>query len=158
MAGKNRWPKLFLVFLSAAALVRVAEAKDAPADPCSLLPAATVSSTLGDTFGAPTKTVAPRPFPNTVQGTDCHYATANGRHEVLFRIYFDPSADDATKLHAKLKMWFGAHSTAASMADEAYLDANHSLHARKGNVRFFLSDGNDEKKLTAMGNMIAGEL
>ena len=134
-----------------------AKAADAPADPCSLLPAATVSSTLGYTYGAPQKSVAPRPFPNTVQGTDCHYETANGRHELLFRVYFDHSPAEATALHAKLKMWFGSGSTAATVGDEAYVDANHALHARKGNVRFFL-DGGDQTKLTALGNAVAGQL
>lgn len=147
---------LFLV-LSAAGLVQ-ARAATAPADPCSLLTPAVVSGTLGDSFGAPQKSVAPRPFPNSVQGTDCHYATANGRHELLFRVYFDQSAAQATELHAKLKMWFGSGATAATVGDEAYFDKNHSLHARKGNVRFFLSDGNDEIKLTALGNVVAGQL
>lgn len=145
---------LILLALSATS----ARAANAPADPCSLLPAATVSSTLGDTYGAPQKSVAPRPFPNTVEGTDCHYATANGRHEVLFRVYFDHSAAEATQLHAKLKMWFGAHSTPATVGDEAYLDANHALHARKGNVRFFLDGVRDQTKLTSLGNAVAGQL
>ena len=146
------------LLLCAAGLTQVARATEAPADPCSLLTPAVVSSTLGDTFGAPTKSIAPRPFPNTVQGTDCHYATANGRHELLFRIYFDHSPAEATDLQAKLKKWFGSGSTAASVGEEAYFDANHSLHARKGNVRFFLSDGNDDKKVTALGNVVAGQL
>jgi hypothetical protein len=122
-----------------------------------LLTPAAVSTTLGGTFGAPQKSVAPRPFPNTVQGTDCHYETSNGRHELLFRIYYDHSVAEATGLHAKLKMWFGSGSTAATVGDEAYLDNHHALHARKGNVRFFL-DGGDDKKLTALGNIVAGEL
>jgi hypothetical protein len=135
-----------------------ARAADAPADPCSLLPAATVSSTLGDTYGAPQKSIAPRPFPNTVQGTECHYETANGRHELLFRVYYDHSASEATALHAKLKMWFGAHSTPATVGDEAYVDANHALHARKGNVRFFLDGVRDQTKMTSLGNAVAGQL
>jgi hypothetical protein len=147
-----------VVFLSAAGLIQVARAADAPADPCSLLTPAAVSTALGDTFGAPQKSIAPRPFANTVQGTDCHYATANGRHELLFRIYFDRSAAEATDLHARLKMFFGSGATEAAVGDEAYFDKNHSLHVRKGNVRFFLSDGNDQKKLTALGNVVAGRL
>jgi hypothetical protein len=158
MTAINKRLLVVAVFLTSAGMVRMARAADAPADPCSLLTPAIVSTTLGDTFGAPQKSIAPRPFPNTVQGTDCHYDTSNGRHELLFRIYYDHSAAEATGLHAKLKMWFGAGSTAATVGDEAYFDKNHSLHARKGNVRFFLSDGNDEKKLTALGNVVAGEL
>ena len=158
MASVVKQSLLLVVFFSAAGLVQAARAADAPADPCSLLTPAAVSTALGDTFGAPQKSVAPRPFANTVQGTDCHYATANGRLELLFRVYFDHSAAEATDLHARLKMFFGSGSTTAAVGDEAYFDKNHSLHARKGNVRFFLSDGNDEKKLTSLGNVVAGQL
>ena len=155
-----RFSALFpLALLVAVALfATAARAADAPADPCSLLPAAIVSSTLGDTYGAPQKSVAPRPFPNTVQGTDCHYTTASGRHELLFRVYFDHSAAESAQLQAKLKMWFGAHSTPATVGDEAYVDANHALHARKGNVRFFLDGVRDQTKLTALGTAVAGQL
>jgi hypothetical protein len=149
---------LALLILLATLSAPSARATDAPVDPCSLLPAATVSSTLGDTYGAPQKSVAPRPFANTVEGTDCHYATANGRHELLFRVYFDHSAAEATDLHARLKMWFGAGSTSATVGDESYFDTHHALHARKGNVRFFLSDGDDQGKLTSLGNGVAGQL
>src|SRR5579864_1202524 len=90
-------------------------AMDSPPDPCSLLTAAQVSSTLGDKYGAPEKSVAPRPFANTVQGTDCQYKTASGRDQVLFRVYFDASAAQATDLHARLKMFFGAGSTPATV-------------------------------------------
>jgi hypothetical protein len=154
---RGTWSLFIIVLLLFAGSARVARATDAPADPCSLLTPAVVSSTLGDSYGAPQKSVAPRPFPNTVEGTDCHFATSSGRHELLFRVYFDHSAAEATQLHAKLKMWFGSGSTAASVGDEAYMDANHALHARKGNVRFFL-DGADVNKLTALGNVIVGEL
>ena len=158
MTPINRQSLVLVVLLSATGLVQIARAADAPADPCSLLTPAAVSTALGDSFGAPQKSVAPRPFANTVQGTDCHYATANGRHELLFRVYFDHSAAEATALHSKLKMFFGSGSTAAAVGDEAYFDKNHALHVRKGNVRFFLSDGDDEKKLTFLGNVVAAQL
>jgi hypothetical protein len=136
--------------------VQLAHAANAPADPCSLLTAAAVSSALGGAFSGPEKSVAPRPFPNTVEGTDCHYK--GDHHELLFRVYFDHSAAEATDLHARLKMWFGTGATPASVGDEAYFDKNHALHARKGNVRFFITTINDEKKVTALGNLVAGEL
>lgn len=158
MTSNNTRSLFFVSFLFAASVASVARAADAPADPCSLLPAATVSTTLGGNYGAPEKSVAPRPFANTVQGTDCHYATADGRHELLFRIYFDHSATEATELHARLKMFFGSGSTSAAVGDEAYFDRNHALHARKGNVRFFLSDGDDQTKVSALGNAVAGQL
>jgi hypothetical protein len=157
MVRLSALPLVAVLFVFTMLSAAPASATNAPADPCSLLPAATVSSTFGDTYGSPQKSAAPRPFPNTVEGTDCHYATSNGRHELLFRIYFDHSVAEATQLHAKLKMWFGAHSTPATVGDEAYMDANHALHVRKGNVRFFL-DGPDPNKLTALGNAIARQL
>jgi hypothetical protein len=141
-----------------AATAQAAHATEAPADPCSLLTPAAVSSVLGGTFGDPEKSVAPRPFANTVEGTDCHYTDKNNHHDLLFRIYFDHSASEATDLHARLKMFYGEGATTANVGDEAYFDKRHALHARKGNVRFFLTSINDEKKITALGLLVAGEL
>jgi hypothetical protein len=139
-----------------------ASAGAAPADPCSLLTAAQVSSTIGKTYGPPEKSVAPRPFPNTAQGTDCQYKTANGRDQVLFRVYFDPSAAQATDLHSRLKAFFGKGSTPANVADEAYVDQSGAIHVRKGNVRYFLSISGDtpngQKQLLALATLVAGQL
>jgi len=116
-----------------------ARATDSPKDPCSLLTAAQVSSTLGEKYDAPQKNVAPRPFANTVQGTDCQYKTTSGQDQVLFRAYFDVSVAQATDLHMRLKMFFGKDSTPANVGDEAYIDAKNAIHVRKGNVRYFLT-------------------
>src|SRR5579864_5513599 len=97
-------------------------AMDSPPDPCSLLTAAQVSSILGDKYGAPEKSVAPRPFANSVQGTDCQYKTGSGQGQLLFRVYFDASAAQAADLHIRLKMFFGKNSTPANVGDEAYVD------------------------------------
>jgi hypothetical protein len=56
----------------------LARAVEPPSDLCSMLPPAVVNKTLGDTYGAPAKTVAPRPFPNTNEGTDCTYKSGQG--------------------------------------------------------------------------------
>jgi hypothetical protein len=138
-------------------------ATDTPADPCSLLTAAHVSSTMSDNYGAPEKSVAPRPFANTVQGTDCQYKTASGQDQVLFRVYFDVSAAQATDLHARLKMFFGKGSTPASVGDEAYIDKNDAIHVRKGNVRYFVSISHGDtpsgrKQILALAALVAGEL
>jgi hypothetical protein len=140
-----------------------ARATDSPQDPCSLLTAAQVSSTLGDKYGAPEKSVAPRPFANTVQGTDCQYKTVSGKSQVLFRVYFDTSAAQATDLHTRLKMFFGKDSTPANVGDEAYVDKKDAIHVRKGNVRYFLSisrgdtlDGRNQ--MLALATLVAGEL
>jgi hypothetical protein len=114
-------------------------ATDAPADPCSLLTAAQLSSALGEPYGAAEKSVAPRPFKNTVQGTDCQYKSASGHDQVLFRVYFDDSTAQATDLHARLKAYFGKDSSSASVGDEAYVDKKAAIHVRKGNVRYFIS-------------------
>ena len=140
-----------------------ARATDSPKDPCSLLTAAQVSSTLGDKYGAPEKSVAPRPFANTVQGTDCQYKTASGQDQVLFRVYFDVSASQATDLHTRLKTFFGKDSTPATVGDEAYVDRGDAIHVRKGNVRYFLTISHGEtpsgrKQILALAALVAGEL
>jgi hypothetical protein len=138
-------------------------ATDSPRDPCSLLTTAQVSSALGDKYGPPEKSVAPRPFPNTVQGTDCQYKTASGQDQVLFRVYFDVSAAQATDLHTRLKTFFGKDSTPATVGDEAYVDRNDAIHVRKGNVRYFLTISHGgtpsgRKQILALAALVAGEL
>jgi hypothetical protein len=140
-----------------------ARATDAPADPCSLLTAAQVSSAMGGKYGAPDKSVAPRPFANTVQGTDCKYRAASAQDQVLFRVYFDVSAAQATDLHSRLKMFFGKDSTPANVGDEAYVDKSAAIHVRKGNVRYFLSTSHGDtpsgqKQILALAALVAGEL
>jgi hypothetical protein len=152
----NRWRKLGLVAVAFAVAALACDAATQPADPCSVLTAADVSKALGQNFGAPTESVAPRPYANTVQGTDCHYKV--GSSELLFRIYFDPSPGDATNLFAKLKMFYSPPTPVSGVGDEAYLDPRHGLHVRKGNVRYFLSGPEDEKKVTALGMVVAGKL
>lgn len=136
---------------------------DSPKDPCSLLTATQVSSTLGEKYGAPEKSVAPRPFANTVQGTDCQYKTAGGQDQVLFRVYFDVSATQSTDLHGRLKRFLGKDSTPANVGDEAYVDQNGAIHVRKGSVRYYLmiSHGNTpggRKQVLALAGLVAGEL
>jgi hypothetical protein len=111
---------------------------------------------MGATYSAPQKTVAPRPFANTVQGTDCTYSGAGG--SLLFRIYFDPSPTAATDLFARLKMFYSPPTPVPSLGDEAYFDPKHGIHVRKGNVRFFLSSGANEKPLTDLATQVAGQL
>jgi hypothetical protein len=138
-------------------------ATDTPADACSLLTAAQVSSILSETYGSPEKSVAPRPFANTAQGTDCQYKTTSGQDSVLFRVYIDASAAQATDLHARLKTFFGKDSTSASVGDEAYIDKKDAIHVRKGNVRYFLAISHGDtptgrKQILALAALVAGEL
>ncbi len=141
-----------------ACAVQVAHAATAPADPCSLLAAAQVSKAMGNTYGAPAKSVAPRPYANTVQGTDCTYSAGGSGGEVLFRIYFDPSAAAATDLFAKLKMFYSPPRPVPGVGDDTYFDPRHGIHIRKGNVRFFLSGGVNEKALTDLATQVAAQL
>lgn len=150
-------------FLVATCVVHVARATEAPADVCSLMTAADVSKTLGQTYESPEKKVAPRPFANTVSGTDCSYRAAQST--LLFRAYFDPSPSAATELFAKLSKYFGTPTPIAGLADEAYFDKDHGLHARKGNVRFFINlapIGNYtpavEQQLKNLATLVSGRL
>lgn len=156
MAHVNQF-SLMMVLLLVACSFEVARAAEPPSDLCSLLPVATVSKTLGRTFDSPKKTVAPRPFPNTNQGTDCTYDS--GGHTLLFRAYIDPSPSASAELFAKLKMYFGAGSTAVSgVGDEAYSDKLHGLHVRKGKVRYFLDGEGTPKQKSDLALGIAGQL
>jgi hypothetical protein len=134
-------------------------ATTAPADPCSLLTATAVGGAAGASYNAPQSSVAPRPYANTVQGTDCRYSSKGNGDALLFRIYFDPSAADATSLFAKLKMFFGGGTAVSGIGDEAYFDERGALHARKGNVRFYLEMGeNHQAWLKTLGLVVAGGL
>ncbi|MGA8622580.1 MAG: hypothetical protein WB660_29160 [Candidatus Sulfotelmatobacter sp.] len=45
------------------------------------------------------------------------------------------------------------------VGDEAYLDALHGLHVRKGKVRFFISaKAADDKQLRELAGRVAGQL
>jgi len=146
-----------VALLLAASSVELARAAEPPSDLCSLLPAETVSKTLGQAFGSPKKTVAPRPFSNTNQGTDCTFES--GGHTLLFRIYVDPSTSASTDLFAKLKTYFGNGSTAVGgIGDEAYLDKLKGLHVRKGKVRYFLDGAGTPKQKNDLALGVAGQL
>jgi len=135
----------------------LARAAEPPSDLCSLLPSAAVSKTLGRAYGSPEKRVAPRPFPNTNQGTDCTYGS--GFNSLLFRVYVDPSPSASADLFAKLKNYFGSGSTAVSgVGDEAYLDKEKGLHVRKGKVRYFLDGAGTPKQKNDLALGIAGQL
>lgn len=67
----------------------------------------------------------------------------------MFRVYFDHSPSEATGLFAKLKMFYSLSTPASGVGDGAYLDKSHALHARKGNVRFYLELGNMDAATSA---------
>ncbi len=162
MANSSKMSWAAAAFLLVTCWVQLASAAEPPnvnppADLCSLLPAAVLSKTLGSTYGSPKESVAPRPFANTAQGTDCSYESPHDRF--LLRAYVDPSPAAAAELFARLKSFFGKGSTAvAGVGDEAYMDTSHGLHVRKGKVRFFTSGAGTDKQLTDLANGIVGQL
>src|SRR5579872_1362737 len=117
--------------------VRPAGAAEPPADLCSLLSTTDVSKTLGQTYAAPQKSEAPRPFPNTATGTDCNYLATGSK--LWFRVYVDPSPAAAADLFARLSKFYRSPTQVAGLGDEAYFDADHALHVRKGKVRFYIN-------------------
>ena len=153
----------FVSFTVLAGVVAV-EGKEFPADACTLLPATQVAKVLNQTFGSPSRTWAPVVAPSTVRGTDCNYRTRNGT-EFLFRIYAEPSVDVAKATFTKLSTRFGPNKTVDGNWDEAYFDARHSLHVRKGKERYFLrlkplgTDADQaEKQLKDLATSVAGQL
>jgi len=157
VSSLNRLFWTFVSLLLIASAAPSASAADLPADLCSLLPATVVTKALGDAYGEPVKSVAPRPYSNTVAGTDCTYQSK--QHSLVFRIYVDPSAQVAKTLFAKLKLFLGAGSTAvAGVGEEAYLDTRHGVHVRKGKVRFYLDGGDTDQQRNDLANGIAAQL
>ena len=144
---------LFAVFLFADA----AHAATEPPDPCSLLTLAQVSSVMRATYAAPVKNGTPLTIANSGPGTDCRY---NGKKPLWFRIYYDGSASDATTLFAKRKAFHSPKTAASGIGDVAYFDKGGALHARKGNVRFYLDIGTDKQEpaVTKLSEIVAGQL
>jgi hypothetical protein len=156
---------LRIVAICLSAVSSAALAASAPADPCSLLPAAEAGKVLHEDVAAPQGKVAPRPYKDTAQGTDCIYKTGSGRKSIVFRIYFDSTTAQSQELFKRLGAFYGDSTPAAGIGDAAYLDRNHALHARKGNVRFYIElngVGSDaaakDKALTKLGAGVAGRL
>lgn len=139
-------------------------AAEPPADLCSLLPAADVSRILGQTFAAPQKTEAPRPFANTNTGTDCNYLSKSGG-KLWFRAYVDPSPTASADLFSKLSKYYGPPTPVKDLADEAYFDSQHAIHVRKGKVRFYLNLSPmprpapaGEQQIKALAGVVAAKL
>jgi hypothetical protein len=159
--GKLWWiAASFLVTTCAAHSARAAEP---PADLCALLPAADVSKILGRTYDSPQKSVAPRPYANTATGTDCNYLAKGSK--LWFRAYVDPSPSAAKDLFARLSAFYGPPTPVTGLGDEAYFDARHALHARKGKVRFYINldplgtfTPAVEKQLKDLGDRVAVRL
>ena len=163
MADLRKLSLIAATFLVTTCAILPAWAAEPPADLCSLLPAAEVSKALGRTYDSPQKSVAPRPYANTAEGTDCNYLAKGSK--LWFRAYVDPSPSAAKELFAKLSAFYGPSTPIAGLGDEAYVDAKHALHARKGRVRFYINlDPIDpftpakQKQLEDLASRVAGRL
>ncbi|HEY6328398.1 MAG TPA: hypothetical protein VI756_03605 [Blastocatellia bacterium] len=162
MAHSRKLSLIAAAFVVTACAVHSARAAEPPADLCSLLPAADVSKTLGRAYDSPQKSVAPRPFANTAEGTDCNYLAKGSK--LWFRAYVDPSPAAAADLFARLSKFFGPPTPVVALGDEAYFDARHGLHVRKGKVRFYINlDPMDftpaiEKQLKDLASQVTGRL
>lgn len=137
MTHMRRFSIIASTLLLGVCSIRPAKAAEPPADLCSLLPAADVNKILGQTYSGPQKSEAPRPFANTATGTDCNYASKNGK--LWFRAYVDSSPSQATELFARLKVFYSPPTPVAGIGDEAYFDSQHAIHVRKGKVRYYLN-------------------
>ncbi len=160
MTWKNKCFLITAICLAVSFAIPLARAAEPPADLCSLLSADQVSKAFGQTFNAPTKSVAPRPYANTAEGTDCAYSTQRGS-QLLFRAYVDPSPSAATELHARLKPFYSPSVPAPGVGDEAYFDRDHAIHVRKGKVRYYLSfkkEASLEKPLKDLATQVAARL
>ncbi len=128
-----------------------------PSDPCALLPPAQISTVMQTPYSPAVRTVAPLPSLNAETGTDCRY---EGKKPLWFRIYYDGSAADATTLFAKFKAIYGPNTDVPGLGDEAYVDKEGAVHARKGNVRFYLALTTGEQKtaLLKLSQIVAASL
>jgi hypothetical protein len=162
MARSNKLSLIAATLFATICAVLPASATEPPADLCSLLPAAELSKTLGRAYDSPQKSVAPRPFANTAEGTDCNYLAKGSK--LWFRVYVDPSPAAAADLFARLSKFYAPQTPIAGLGDEAYSDGQHALHVRKGKVRFYINleplafTPAIEKQLEDLASRVAGRL
>ena len=149
-------------FVLTTCAVHSARATEPPDELCSLLPAAEVSKTLGRAYESPQKSVAPRPYANTAEGTDCNYLAKGSK--LWFRAYVDPSPSAAADLFARLGKFYSPQTPVPGLGDEAYFDPAHALHVRKGKVRFYINlepmnfSPAIEKQLKDLASQVTGRL
>jgi hypothetical protein len=162
MVHSHKLSLIAATFILATCAAHSARATEIPDDLCSLLPATEVSKTLGRTYDAPQKSVAPRPYANTATGTDCNYLGKGSK--LWFRAYVDPSPSAAAELFAKLGKFYSPQTPVPGLGDEAYFDPQHGLHVRKGKVRFYLNlepmnfTPPIEKQLKDLASLVIGRL
>lgn len=112
-----------------------------PSDPCSLLSLAALQQAVGEAFATPTSTVANSGGATVILGATCQYSAPSGNGDVSFIIFQDPSATVAKQQFDNFKLSFpaAANGQISGLGDDAYIDTNDALHARKSNIRFYIS-------------------
>jgi hypothetical protein len=162
MAYSRNLSLIAATFVLTTCAVHSARATEPPDDLCSLLPAAEVSKTLGRAYESPQKSVAPRPYANTAEGTDCNYLAKGSK--LWFRAHVDPSPSAAADLFARLGKFYSPQTPVPGLGDEAYFDPAHALHVRKGKVRFYINleplnfSPAIEKQLKDLASQVTGRL
>jgi hypothetical protein len=164
MAHLNTLSLVAATFVVTTCALPSPRATEPPADLCSLLAPTELSKALGQTYDSPQKSIAPRPFPNTAEGTDCTYRRSKDARErkLVFRAYVDPSPSAAADLFARLSKFFGPPTPITGVGDEAYFDTHHGLHVLRGKVRFYIAMDDFtpaiEKQLENLASQVAGRL
>jgi hypothetical protein len=123
---------------------------------CSLLSPAQIQQVTGQPFGDPSLTSAPPAYAGQSAGSNCRYASQNGRHVVVeFIVYIDGSPSEAKQTFDKLAAWFRPKSKPV-IGDSAYIDAQGAIHVLKGKVRYYVSiDPGTEKETKELAASIA---
>jgi len=160
MAHLNKLLLIAATFVVTTCALHSARATEPPADLCSLLPAAELSKTLGQTYDSLEKSIAPRPFPNTAEGTNCRYKRSKDARErkLVFIAYVDPSPSAAADLFARLSKFFGPPTPVTGVGDKAYFDKYHGLHVLKGKVRFYIAMDDFTPAIETVASQVAGRL
>ena len=154
---------LAVPFLTLVAQAPAARAQQAPSDLCAWLTPAQLQKTLGQQFGAPSRSAAPPAYGKKPWGTSCRYSGANGGSlEVLFIAYVESSPTVAKATFEKLSMFYSPNTKVDGIGDEAYIDRQGAIHVLKGKVRYFISIDTDsparQKEVRDLATQVAAEL
>jgi len=142
-----------------------AVAKDLPSDICSLLGAQQLQKTLGQPFGAPSKSSALPAYSGQAAGTNCGYSSEKGvPTDVTLIVYVDRSPTEAKQTFDKLSAFYPATSKPVGIGDSAYIDHNQAIHVLKGKIRYFISvssnaaDAVKEKQAQDLAALVAEQI
>lgn len=115
-----------------------------PTDACSLLSLTALKAAVHDDFNPATSTTADAGGVPVVSGTQCQFDTGYG-DGVTFIVFQDATQADAQSQFAHFEQFFPAapNGRISGLGDEAYVDSQDALHARKDNIRFYIEIHDD---------------